>query len=336
MTKPSFPNQLRPDRAVISVNGEGALAFLHNLLTCDVAALGQGQAAYGALLSPQGKILHDMFVFNAGEQVLIDCAAEQRAALLQKLMMYKLRAKLTITARDDLEVAVGEEGYIDPRNAEMGRRFFAARGTFEEVPLSPVAGSPSALRAPPPAELGGGRNNLDFVQTATSRSPNLLGELSEGLRGPSLPNAIALPQRGGGIGSYDTARISLGLADSVQDIGTNALFPHEANLDQFGGVNFTKGCYVGQEVVSRMQHRGTARSRVLPVTGQGLTKGASITSADKSIGEILSTSSTNALALIRLDRLGDATAPLMSNAVTLKVQKPDWIKYDVTIPEAAR
>ena len=330
MTKLSFPNQLRPDRAVISISGEGALAFLHNLLTCDVANLGQGQAAYGALLSPQGKILHDVFVFNAGDQILLDCALEQRDALLQKLMMYKLRAKLTITARDDLEVAVGDEGYVDPRNAQMGHRFFAANGAFRP------AIAPSALRAPPQAELGGGRNVLGFEQIATSRSPNLLGELSEGLRGPSLPNAIALPQRGGGIGSYDTARISLGLADSVQDIGTNALFPHEANLDQFGGVNFTKGCYVGQEVVSRMQHRGTARSRVLPVTGQGLTKGASITSADKSIGEILSTSSTNALALIRLDRLGDATAPLMSNAVTLKVQKPDWIKYDVTIPEAAR
>lgn len=269
MTNPSFPTQLRPDRAVISIGGEGALAFLHNLLTCDVAALAQGQAAYGALLSPQGKILHDVFVFNAGEQVLIDCAMEQRDALLQKLMMYKLRAKLTITARDDLEVAVGNEGYVDPRNAEVGHRFFAAKGAFRA------------------------------------------GE------------------------GYNSARIALGLADSVQDIGINNLFPHEANFDQFGGVNFTKGCYVGQEVVSRMQHRGTARSRVLPVIGQGLMKGATITSADKTIGEILSTTSTNALALLRLDRLADATAPLLSNAVTLKVQKPGWIKYDVTIPEAA-
>lgn len=270
MTNPSFPNQLRPDRSVISISGEGALAFLHNLLTCDVATLAQGHAAYGALLSPQGKILHDMFVFNAGENILVDCASEQREALLQKLMMYKLRAKLTITARDDLEVAVGDEGYIDPRNAAMGHRFFAAKGAFKA------------------------------------------GE------------------------GYDAARIALGLADSVQDIGSNNLFPHEANLDQFGGVNFAKGCYVGQEVVSRMQHRGTARSRILPATGQGLAKGATITSADKTIGEILSTTSSNALALIRLDRLAETTAPLLSNAVTLKVQKPDWIKYDVIIPEAAR
>ena len=270
MTNPNFPPQLRPDRAVIAISGEGALAFLHNLLTCDVAGLAQGQAAYGALLSPQGKILHDIFVFNAGEYVLIDCALEQREALLQKLMMYKLRAKLSITVRDDLEVAVGDEGYVDPRDAAMGHRFFAAKSSFK---------------------------------------------IDDG---------------------YDAARIGLGLADSIQDIGTNSLFPHEANLDQFGGVNFTKGCYVGQEVVSRMQHRGTARSRILPISGQGLVQGAAITSGDKTIGEVLSVSSTVALALIRLDRLAEASAPLKSNTVTVKVLKPDWIKYEVTIPEAAQ
>ena len=270
MTKPNFPNQLRPDRAIISISGEGALAFLHNLLTCDVAGLAQGQAAYGALLSPQGKILHDIFVFNAGEYVLIDCALQQREALLQKLMMYRLRAKLDIKSRDDLEVAVGDEGYVDPRNAAMGHRFFAAKGSFK------------------------------------------IGE------------------------GYDAARINLGLADSIQDIGSNNLFPHEANFDQFGGVSFTKGCYVGQEVISRIQHRSTARSRILPITERGLVKGSSITCADKTIGEILSTTSTNALVLIRLDRLAEATAPLLSNAVTVRVQKPDWIKYELTIPEAAR
>ena len=60
---------------------------------------------------------------------------------------------------------------------------------------------------------------------------------------------------------------SVGLADSME-IGSGELFPHEANYDQFGSVNFRKGCYVGQEVVSRMQHRGTARSRIVPVEGK--------------------------------------------------------------------
>ena len=270
MTKQNFQPQLRPDRSVISIRGEGALAFLHNLLTCDVAGLGSGQAAYGALLSPQGKILHDMFVFNSGEQVLLDCALEQREALLQKLTMYRLRAKLELKARDDLEIGVGDEGFADPRNSAMGHRFFAAKGTFGK------------------------------------------GE------------------------GYDAVRIACGVADSVQDIGSNALFPHEANFDQFAGVSFTKGCYVGQEVVSRMQHRGTARSRILPVVGKALAKGSAIASGEKTIGEILSAEGDHALALIRLDRLAEATAPLVSNSVVVKVLNPGWIKYDVTIPQVAQ
>ncbi|MDE2445526.1 MAG: folate-binding protein YgfZ, partial [Alphaproteobacteria bacterium] len=238
MTTITFEPQRLADRAVIALQGDGALALLHNLLTCDVAQLGQGQAAYGALLSPQGKILHDVFVFNAGEQILLDCALEQRESLLQKLKMYKLRAKIEIAARDDLEIGVGDEGFVDPRHAGMGKRGFI------NSPLPPV-----------------GRVRVGVAPTS----------------------------------SYDEVRITLGLADSVADIGSNVLFPHEANFDQFGGISFIKGCYVGQEVVSRMQHRGTARSRILPVAGEGLIKGTPITSAEKSIGEVLSTAGQIAL-----------------------------------------
>jgi tRNA-modifying protein YgfZ len=240
---------------VISVAGEGALAFLHGLLTCELINLTQGQAAYGALLSPQGKILHDVFVFHAGDMVLIDCALEQRSALLQKLLLYKLRAKLKIEVRDDLEVVVGQDGFVDPRAEAMGCRFFAAAGSF---------------------------------QTA------------EG---------------------YHAQRIALGLGDSVLDIGSHVLFPHEANFDVIGGVSFSKGCYVGQEVVSRMQHRGTARSRIMTVQCHPTapTKGAEIRSGQTLIGEVLSSVGQNALALIRTDRLAEATEPLMSAAITLEV-----------------
>lgn len=257
MTNLIISPQLRPDRAVISIRGAGALAFLHNLLTCDVTQLAVGQAAYGALLSPQGKIQHDIFVFNAGDSVLIDCALEQRTALLQKLMLYKLRAKLEISARDDLEVAVGDKGYLDPRNADMGHRIFAVAGFFK---------------------VGAG---------------------------------------------YDELRISLGLADSVLDIGSNILFPHEANLDQLHGVSFTKGCYVGQEVVSRMQHRGTARSRIMKILCEPISppKGTAIISGDKTIGEVLSSVGTHALALIRTDRLAEAILPLLSGDIQIRVKK---------------
>lgn len=265
MANYSFFPQVRSDRAVISLHGNEALVFLQNLLTCDVGNLDAGDARYGALLSPQGKIQHDFFVYNDGAGILLDCAREQRAGLIQKLTLYRLRAKLDITVRDDLEIIVGEDGYVDPRDPTMGRRMFAVAGRFAE---------------------GKG---------------------------------------------YDATRISAGLADSVLDIGSNILFPHEANLDQWQGISFSKGCYVGQEVVSRMEHRGTARSRILPIVcnPDAPSKGTQILSGQKSIGEVLSSSGDLALALIRLDRLAEVVAPLVAGTSGVTVKRPDWAKYEV-------
>ena len=275
MSEISFSPQVLPNRAVLRVTGDGALAFLHNILTCDVAALQPGQGAYGALLSPQGKILHDVFVMASTDGALIDCAAAQAEDLLQKLTMYRLRAKLNLTQDEALQVAVSPDflpdGFVDPRLANIGFRAFRPAGLT-------------------PAGTG-----------------------------------------------YDEARLRLGLADS-KDIGSNNAFPHEANFDQFGGVSFAKGCYIGQEVVSRMQHRGTARNRMLPVMCNGATpgQGASITSGETVIGEILSAEGNRALALLRLDRLAEAQAPLLSGSVAIRVLKPGWVTYDVVIPEAAQ
>jgi folate-binding protein YgfZ len=256
-----------PGRAILSVRGPEAGHFLHNLLTSDIDHLGEGQAAYAALLSPQGKILFDMLVLPQGDGYLIDCAAGQRADLLKRLAMYKLRAKVEIAARDDLAVGVSPTeiagGFRDPRSDAIGWRMI---GT-------------------PQSEAEG----------------------------------------------YDAARIAAGLADSEADLGSGEFFPHEANLDQLGGVNFKKGCYVGQEVVSRMEHRGTARSRILPVAldGDAPPKGTDIRSGGKQVGTLLSSAGSKALALIRLDRLADATAPLLADGVSVRVLKPAWAKYEV-------
>lgn len=259
-----YAAQILPSRAVIRLAGEAPLAFLHNLLTCELATLELGRFAYGALLSPQGKILHDVFVIHDGATVYLDCAASQAAGLLQKLKLYRLRAKIDIAADAALAVAVGTGAGMsapDPRSAELGSRAIVAAGT--------------------------------------------------------LPTGTG----------YDVARIALGLADSDADIGENMLFPHEANLDQFNGVSFAKGCYVGQEVVSRMQHRGTARNRILPVSGSAAlpAKGTEIRSGGSLVGEMLSSAGARGLALIRLDRLAEATAPLLTDAVTLAVHKPAWM-----------
>lgn len=256
-----------PGRAILAVGGPEAGHFLDNLLTSDIDHLDQGQAAYAALLSPQGKILFDMIVVAQGDGYLLDCAAGQRADLMKRLAMYKLRAKVEIAARDELAVGVSPAevpgSYRDPRSEAIGWRIIGA----------------------PEAEAQG----------------------------------------------YDAARIAAGLADSAADLGSGEFFPHEANLDQLGGVNFKKGCYVGQEVVSRMEHRGTARSRILPVMLEGAAppKGTEIRSGEKQVGTLLSSSGSRALALIRLDRLAEAAAPLLADGVALKVRKPAWATYDV-------
>jgi folate-binding protein YgfZ len=130
---------------------------------------------------------------------------------------------------------------------------------------------------------------------------------------------------------YDAARIRHGLADTDADLGSGEFFPHEANLDQLGAVSFEKGCYVGQEVVSRMEHRATARSRIVPVQldGPGPSKGAEIMSGGKMVGTLLSSAGRDALALIRLDRLAEAQAPLLTAGVGTRVVKPRWARYDV-------
>ena len=186
-----------------------------------------------------------------------------------------------------------------------------------------------ALAAAP--ELAVVANPVDAaIQFADPR----LAEL--GSRGFVPAATVALA---GDAGAYHERRIRLGIPDSVGDIGTGQLFPHEANLDQLGGVSFTKGCYVGQEVVSRMEHRGTARSRILPVSAdRPLARDAEIRGAGRQIGTVLSTAGNHALALIRLDRLEDARAEgvvVSAGDAALTVIKPAWARFPVAGAEAA-
>ena len=96
MRQPDFPQTFLPGRAILKIAGPDARHFLHNLLTADIEALAPGDATYGALLTPQGKILSDVFVFSDGTAYLIDCARTQKHDLLKRLAMYKLRAAVSI------------------------------------------------------------------------------------------------------------------------------------------------------------------------------------------------------------------------------------------------
>ncbi|HEY4806393.1 MAG TPA: folate-binding protein [Roseiarcus sp.] len=251
------------DRGVVSVSGEDATGFLQGLLTNDVERLGPGEARYGALLTPQGKILFDMIAVRApGEEpsYLIDCAAAQAADLAKRLGFYKLRAKVTIVDQSAGRAVAAFWGEMPPR-IDDGLLFADPRDTR--------LGWRAILPRPVAAAVG-----LEHVD------------------------------------EYEGLRIAVGAPKGGLDFAYADAFPHDANLDLLHGVDFDKGCYVGQEVVSRMKHRGTARKRVARVklAGPAPAPGTPVLDRELAVGALGSSSGREALALLRLDRAEEAKA----------------------------
>jgi folate-binding protein YgfZ len=275
---------LLSNRAVVAVEGAEAREFLHSLLTSDLLPLTTGQAAYGALLTPQGKILFDLFAVATEAGFLLDAAAATAEDLVKRLTMYRLRRKIEIGLKADLAIAGIWGSDVPP--------------VFEDSML---------FRDPRAAAMGW-------------RAIGLLARLEAA--------ATADADR------YEAHRMALGIADSGRDIGSGQLFPHEANLDQLNGVSVTKGCYVGQEVVSRMEHRGTARSRIVPVRfdGREIAPETAISAGGRSIGRILSTIDGRGLALMRLDRAEAARAAgeeFLAGDMAIAIERPEWARYRV-------
>ncbi|MER2266408.1 CAF17-like 4Fe-4S cluster assembly/insertion protein YgfZ [Methylobacterium oxalidis] len=133
--------------------------------------------------------------------------------------------------------------------------------------------------------------------------------------------------------AYHAHRIRLGVPEGGRDFAFGDAFPHEALMDQLGGVDFRKGCYVGQEVVSRMQHRGTARTRIVPAhypEGEAAAPFSEVTAGQKSLGTTGSAAGGRGLAMLRLDRLADALAAgetLRADGRALAVEKPAFATF---------
>ena len=137
----------------------------------------------------------------------------------------------------------------------------------------------------------------------------------------------------GGSDAYLAHRLSLGVPDTAEDFGLGDVFPHEMMMDDLHGVDFDKGCYVGQEVVSRMQHRGTARTRVMKVSFSGgslVAKGSEISASGKVLGKMGSVAGHVGVALVRIDRASDALATnevISAGGVELTLERPAYASY---------
>jgi folate-binding protein YgfZ len=276
-----------PDRGVVKVSGEDARNFLGGLVTTDVERIEPGIGRFGALLTPQGKIVVDFLITEApggqGGGFLLDCPRALAQALTDKLRFYKLRAKVTVeNLSDGLGVIAAWDGeasvqpdlaFADPRQPSLGLRILAAEQLAPEI-----------------AE----RIGADLVDA----------------------------------GAYEAHRIACGVPRGGLDFIYGDAFPHETNMDRLHGVDFDKGCYVGQEVVSRMQHRGTARTRIVRIAldGPSPEAGATILAGDKTVGTMGSTAGKLGLALVRIDRVSDALEgglALTAGGLALRLADPD-------------
>jgi tRNA-modifying protein YgfZ len=252
-----MPAALLADRAVLRVSGAESRGFLQGLLTCDMNKVGPGRAAFGGLLTPQGKILVDFLIAEEADGgFLFDLPAAQSADFLKRLTLYRLRTPVTLEARPDLGVVAGWD---------------------EAAPV----GSLACFDDPRDPELGW----------------RAIVKADEA-------------QRFGDTAAYDARRIGRGVPEGGRDYAYGDTFPHDANFDLLHGVDFAKGCYVGQEVVSRVQHRGSARKRVVTfrvVSGTAKT-GDVVTAGDVALGTIGSVARDRVLALVRVDKLQEALA----------------------------
>jgi folate-binding protein YgfZ len=168
---------------------------------------------------------------------------------------------------------------------------------------------------------------------------------STGLRDLRFPSPTAVVRHygqmpGGNIAAWHAFRIAHGVAESGSDYQLGDAFPHDVLLDQMGGVGFRKGCYVGQEVVSRMQHRGTARRRVLIASAESElpAPGADILADGRSIGTLGSVSAKSALAIVRIDKVKaamDDGVPILAHGVALSLSIPEWAKFSFPQETAA-
>ncbi len=290
-----------PGRGAVRVSGDDRVTFLQGLVSNDVRRVSASRAIHAALLTPQGKYLHDFFIVDAGDALVLDCEAARADDLASRLSRFRLRAKVAVAA-------------VAPPP------FIAAIITAEGVHALGLGGQPAGTARP----FAGG---VAFVDPR-------LGDAGARVMLPAAGAIAALAEAGFGLGepqAYERHRLALGLPDGSRDMEVEKAILLECGFDELAGVDWDKGCYMGQELTARTRYRGLIKKRLMPVevaAGAELPPpGTPIRKGEREVGEVRSGLGARALALLRLDALAGGDEPdLQAAGVRLRVAPPPWLK----------
>ena len=288
---------LLEDRGVLAVSGPDRRAFLQGLVSNDVDRVGRETARYAALLTAQGKYLHDFIMIEVGESLWLDAEASRLADLKRRLSIYRLRAKVSLDERADLAVA-----------AVFGEDAAGAFGLSREPGAARSFGAGIALVDPRLAALGA----RAILPRDTARA-----QLAEA----SLAAAS--------FEAYDRLRLSLGIPDGSRDLSPEKSILLESGFDELNGVDWQKGCYIGQELTARTKYRGLIKKRLMPVQidGPAPAPGTIVSADGREAGEMRSSRDGLGLALLRIEAVLAGKRLTAGEAAILPL-RPDWMRFE--------
>ncbi|MCB2101336.1 MAG: folate-binding protein YgfZ [Rhodobacterales bacterium] len=280
-------------RGLLAVAGEDARPFLQGLISNDVNKVAPDRAVWSAFLTPQGKYLHDFFIAQVGDTLYLDMAADRLADLKKRLGLYRLRSKVTI---EDASAAFRVAAVIGDGAA-------AALGLNAEAGAAAPIGDGVAFMDPRLAAMG-----ARVLLPADDPLPDLAA---------------------GTLDDYEVLRLTLGLPDGDRDMVPDKALLLENGFEELHGVDWKKGCYMGQELTARTRYRGLVKKRLLPVDldGPAPEAGTPILRDGKEVGEMRSSQGPRGLALLRLEALdgqGDGNA-FTAGDTRLTPRRPDWV-----------
>ncbi len=288
-------------RAVLCVTGMDSRDFLQGMISNDIGKLTPERAIWAAFLTPQGKFLHEFFLCldpRDPQAILIDCEAARLNDLKRRLSLYKLRSKVEIE--------------------DAGARYAVAAlfgaGTAAALALPETAGAA--------APLGGGLAYMDpRLPDLGARAVLPRGEADAALKQAGFTAASPA--------AYDRLRMSLGVPDGSRDLEVERSPLLENGFDELNGVDWDKGCFMGQELTARTKYRALIKKRLMPVEIDGPTPapGTPILRGGKDLGTMRSGLEHLGLALLRLDALESSTQPLMAGEAKLIPKKMAWARF---------